>query len=196
MNIKINTVGEKIQIDSMYNPDFVKKIKAAGGKWNTEMKVWEMDSRAIETARKICRDVYGMDDMGGETVTLRVKVLEDINAFTSPVVIAGRVVATAWGRDSGAKIGDGVSFIEKSPDSGGSVKNWVTTVPKDAVIDLFDIPLCIAEKSVDNPTMKYDFPLYAAEIKDAQTDKVALLAERERLMARLSEINALVGDTK
>jgi hypothetical protein len=198
MNIKIEKVGEKAQISSPYNPDFVKKIKAAGGKWSGADKVWEIDARAIETAREICRDVYGADDTYTETVTLRVETLMDMDALHGPVVIAGRAVASAKGRDSGARIGDGVSFAAGKPTSGGSVKNWRTVIRSGAVIDLFDIPLAAAEKEVTAPALDYlGSPLYTAKVvKDQQEDTSALLAERERLMARLSEIDALIGDAK
>ena len=207
ISISITELDGNIFIASPYNPDFVSRIKVAGAKWDASGKTWVMDTRAIETAREILRDVYGEDDRGGERVTVRVTVGEDaLEKLQCPVVILGRTVASAQGRDSGARIGEGVSFIRDAPSSGGSVKNWRTIVPAGSVFDLYDVPLAAAQAALDaqkEEPLRHKYSSYGdgviysieaiAPAAPATLDRDALTAERERLAARIAEIDKLLG---
>lgn len=70
--MKITNLGNgRIAIDSPYNPDFVRRIKKAGGKWDPANKVWETDERSIETVREIMR-VSIHAPVRGATVMLKI----------------------------------------------------------------------------------------------------------------------------
>src|SRR5690606_6629784 len=130
-------------------PVFVKRIKKAGGKWNASNKTWEVDERSIDTVRSIMREVYGQDDRPQETVTVKVTVGKYcIAQDKGPVVLFGRTIASARGRDSGAKIGDGVSFEKGGCRSGGSVKNWDTRIEEGSVFTIFDVPRMAVEQKI------------------------------------------------
>jgi hypothetical protein len=188
MTIKIVENNGKIAIDSPYNARFVSKIKAAGAKWNATGKTWDMDSRSIETAREILREVYGMDDRPPtDLVDVRVATHKDLEFEQRAAVLFGRTIARAWGRDTGAKVGDGVSFIEGRPTSGGSMKNWITKIRKGSVIEIFDVPKSMLENL--NPEV-----ITVEIIKhDGKINRAALESEREKLLARLAEIETILA---
>jgi hypothetical protein len=171
-------------------------MRAAGGKWDSYDQVWVADIRALEPVRDICREIYGEDDQGGEHVTLRVTFLQRYTGDRAPCVLAGRTLASASGRDSGARVGDGVSFIKGRPQSGGSVKNWLTVIPDGCVVNIYDVPVAMAQKVIsDAPNVKhYDDQIYTAEIIGIPSiDQKVLEAERAALVARIAVIDALLG---
>lgn len=183
--------GGKIAIDTPYNPNFVKKIKVTGGRWDGERRVWVTDARNIEAVRSIMREVYGRDD-GPEVdlVTIKVTVTGEIYAGRGPVVLFGRTIASATGRDSGARVGDKVAFIQGGPRSGGSVKNWATEVRPEAVILIHDVP---RQAVVDELDWKNSYGTYEI-VEAARPDKQALLDERARLLKRVTEIEKALAD--
>jgi len=56
------------------------------------------------------------------------------------VELFGRTIACAFGRDSGAKLGDGIIWIYGIKKSGGSVKNWYTEV-REATFEIQNFPI-------------------------------------------------------
>lgn len=53
----------KLQIFTPYDSSFVQAVrKIAGSKWNVDEKCWEVPESAIESVRRIMKDVYGHDD--------------------------------------------------------------------------------------------------------------------------------------
>jgi hypothetical protein len=197
--ISIRTISDgKIAITSPYNPDFTKKIKLAGGQWDSENKVWTMDARSVDTVRKILRTVYGEDDAGTDTVSVRVTILKDIYTLRDSHILFGRVVARAYNRDSGAKVGDNVSFIEGQPNSSGSTKNWYTYVPKGSIIEMHDVPKSFVDEAIANPPKdERGDQLYTVEMLQIKLpeaiNKDELLSERERLNKRLKEIDEMLA---
>ncbi len=175
----------KIAIDSPYNPNFVSKIKVMGGRWDSERRVWVTDARNIEAVRTIMREAYGRDDSPEiDLVTVKITVTGTIYAGRGPVMLFGRAIASATGRDSGARVGDKVAFIEGAPRSGGSVKNWSTEVRPGAVILIHDVPRQAVE---DRLNWRDEYGAF--EIIEAKApDRTALMEERARLLARVAEI--------
>lgn len=179
-----------IAIDTPYNKEFIAKIKGVGAKWNPIQKVWEADARTIETVRDIMRDVYGQDDMPQEMVDIRIKVgEEDIWEQTGPVVIFGRTIATARGRDTGARVGDGVVLESGNVTSGGSMKNWRTIIKAGSVVTVYDVPKQAVEKGLGWADWYGTY-----EVMEKTDPKAALLAEKAALMERLAEIERLLAE--
>lgn len=178
-------------IASPYNPDFVSRIKNCGGRWDTETRTWKISEQALDDARQIMQDVYGETDQpfAGSTVTLCIKTTDSIWETRKPIVVAGRVVASAFGRDSGARVGDGIAFIEGGPKSGGSVKNWQTCLDAGCVIKIYNVPAAKAQEVVENPP--YSGMVCAIEQPET-IDRAALVAEREKLLARIAEIDRIL----
>lgn len=99
--------------------------------------------------------------------------------------ILGKSIASAWGRDSGARVGDDVAFVEGRPESGGSFKNWRSVVPAGSVVVLHNVPQAALQ-------MELPEGVTAEVMQPATIDRDALQAERKHLLARLAEIDQLL----
>lgn len=188
--IQVEIKNGKAYIASPYNVEFVRRIKLSGGKWSAASKRWYVPEPALPSVRAMMAEVYGETDEGpaSEYVTLVVKWLENDWTVGGSVTLAGRVIASAWGRDSGAKPGTNVSFIAGSPASGGSAKNWETKVPEGSIVEIYYVPLSKAQEIVNNHPRWMEVRIEGAPV----VDKDALKAEREQLMNRIAEIDALL----
>ncbi len=184
----ITSEGGRIYIDTPYNPHFVARVKALGARWDASRKQWYTDDRNIEAVREAMRKVYGQDDRPAKLVSVRVRLAREVSALNKPVTLFGRTVASATGRDSGARIGMGVAFEARKPLSGGSMKNWRTVLPDGAIIVIHDLPeTAVAEK------LDWDDEYGTVEvIADGGIDRNALKSEKAALLARLTEIDKLL----
>ena len=185
-----NIENGKIRIDTPYNPEFVAKVKTAGARWNPTVKAWEADERSAETVREIMREVYGQDDLPVELVDVVVTLTGSIWSDRAPVTLFGRTIATAWGRDSGARVGDKVSFSKGGADSGGSAKNWLTIVKEGSVFTIYDV----ARSAVESKIGWQDDSYGTYEIREKADPKKALKEEKEALLKRLAEIEKLLAE--
>ena len=198
--IKITKVADdKIEVRTPYNPQFVSKIKTAGARWNAIDKAWTMHAANIDVAREILRAVYGRDDMPAadeKLVRVRVTALQNISADRGPIVLLGRIIASARGRDSGARVGEGVAFIDGKPQSGGSVKNWTTEISEGSIFVVADVPTTLLGE-LDETGWRGQ-KLYQYEIIDDDRDEQLrkLQARREELAAALADIEAQINALK
>lgn len=178
--------SEHLLITTPYNADFVGRIKQlSGSRWDRERKAWLVPASAEDAVREIMRAVYGRDDRPTQTVTVRIRVPEQKGAFEGPVTIWGKTLASASGRDSGARIGDGVSLIAGSIDSGGSAKNWKSIVQAGAEFILDSVPEGLIETVPDW--------IEIISVKKDGLDPVALQEERSLLLSRIAEIDRLLA---
>ena len=195
MKIQITVSDSKIQAVSPYNPELPSRAKDLGGRWNGS--AWVFDARDEQRVRELYRDIYGTDGTdAAELVTIRVTVLRNDYADKTSLFLAGRQIARATGRDSGARLGDGVVVLDgQGFDSGGSRANWTTKVIEGTVFEIRDIPKAAVEVAI-KAQAEYSSPYYKIEIleqeKSRAVDVEALKAERERLVARIAEIDSIV----
>lgn len=168
-----------------YNKKFVTSIKRIGGaKWNASARAWNIPAVGIEDARSATEECYGEADIPTEQemVTIRVKFKDEYSELRGGIEAFGKTLARAWGRDSGAKVGDGVVLEAGEITSGGSMQNWKTIAKAGATFRLV-VPENIYNKEKDED--EWDVEI----VEDAKIDKrAALIAEREKLLARLAEI--------
>lgn len=173
-----------------YNADFVDKIKRIGGRrWNGENRCWTVPETEIDTVRQFMVDVYGESDLPDSSEYVDVRITFENDAYSdyrSGIVMFGKTIARAWGRDSGAKVGDDVTIETGVCTSGGSRANWYTAIKADTVIKIRNLPKKALEKGCD-----YDVTIEV--IKENGINKEALLAEKEKLVLRLSEIEKLLA---
>ena len=191
--IQIQKTTDHMSVVSPYIPSFPPAARNLGGKWNPSAAAWIFDVRDEERVRDLLMEVYGTDgspETGADLVTLRVTLNQDWAARTDPLYLAGRCVARAYGRDSGAKLGDGVVVVAGRFTSGGSVKNWNTVGRAGTVFEIRDLPRAAAGKAAES------FERGDAQIiEPSQPDRKAqLMEEKAVLLARLAEINAEIGD--
>lgn len=185
--IKVKVSDGKAAIYSPYNKSFVTRIKVLGAKWDADARCWVVDESALEEAREVMREVYGQDDRPvTESVDVILHFCEDVGVFCAGVEVLGRTIATAFGRDSGAKVGEGVMFLQGQPRSGGSAKNWMTIVPAGCVVKLPKIPKEISQ----NPTLPDGVRM---EVDVSKSSRCELEKERDKLLARLAEIEQLLA---
>lgn len=183
----IKLTDGKAAIYTPYNKTFVEKIKLMGARWNASDRCWVIDEYSVPDARAAMREVYGRDDLPvSETVDVELTFERSVYGYKEPVTILGRTIASAYGRDSGARIGDGVMFLEGKPHSGGSVKNWETVVPEGCVVKLPKLPKMATEAAdlPDGVTMR---------ILGEGIDRSALEEEKAKLLARIAVIDAILN---
>jgi len=166
--IKIDINGASLTVTSPYHPDFPKRARSLGGKWAAPK--WVFDVRDEPRVRALCREVYGDDGETpvGDLVTLQVSFAPSVSMHgeRAGIYLAGRCVAQAYGRDSGAKLGHGVVLVHGTagkvgwgltPDavrSGGSMKNWMTVIEGPCVIEMRDVPRAAADKAIAEAEQK------------------------------------------
>ena len=185
-NIKVTIKDGRASVFTPFSRDFVAAIRNVGGrKWDADDKCWTVPEESLPQVRQIMMDVYGETDLPGTcgSVTVKVTFKEEYSERRDDVIIFKKVIASARGRDSGARPGDDVTFIEGEPTSGGSMKNWESVVPAGAVVLLRHVPLSVWEQDKDSE-------YYTAEIVDEGKEKrKELEEEKARLLARIAEID-------
>lgn len=187
MNMEIRVKNDVAEVYTPYNSDFVKRIKEIDGRrWDRSNGCWIVPAESIDIVREIMMDVYGKTDISAnKTVKLRITVKEELSQLRGDVNLFGKCLCRAWGRDSGGRSGDGVSYVKEKPYSGGSAKNWYSIVPEDAEIILTDVPEQLYEKEKNDDRIE-------VQVIDEAPDKNKLLKERESLLKRLEEINEIL----
>ncbi len=186
--MKITVIDSKLYVTADYNSAFVAKARDLGGKWASPC--WVFDARDEVAVRAACLECYGSDGLTSDLVDVRITIPEDCRAVgggRGPIEIFGRTLARAFGRDSGAKLGEGVVVEQGGFSSGGSMKNWTTTVRDNTVLILRDVSASLVAKH-DNEAFIVEVIAHQNEI-----NREELNTEREKLLARLAEIDALLA---
>ena len=191
-NIRVNIENGRAKVFTPFNRDFVNAIRNIGGrKWDADDKCWTVPEEALPEVRKIMMDAFGETDLPDTcgSVTVKVTFKEEYSSRCDDVVIFKKVIASARGRDSGARPGDDVTFLEGEPTSGGSMKNWKSVVPAGCVVLLRHVPRAVWEQDKDSE-------YYTAEIVDEGKDvkRKELEEEKARLLARIAEIDKLLAE--
>ena len=186
-NIKVTIKDGRASVFTPFNRDFVNAIRNVGGrKWDADDKCWTVPEEALPQVRQIMMNIYGETDLPGTcgSVTVKVTFKEEYSERRDDVIIFKKVIASARGRDSGARPGDDVTFLEGEPTSGGSMKNWESVVPAGCVVLLRHVPLSVWEQDKDSE-------YYTAEIIDEGKDvkRKELEEEKAKLLARIAEID-------
>ena len=188
MTIKRDDAG-MAKVFTPYNAEFVARVKNIGGRrWNSAERCWMVPESEIETVRGIMQDIFNETDQvdDGERVTVKVTFLDDAKANRASVTLFGKTLARATGRDSGARVGDDVTLISGNIDSGGSMAHWITIIKEGTVLKVRNVPRAALERETNlNVTVEI--------LEDAGIDRAALVAEKEKLMARLNEIDKLLA---
>lgn len=171
-----------------YNASFVAKIKRVGGKrWNGLEKCWEIPTSEIDTVRGYMMDVFGETDLAeGEKVTIQVKFNSDAEKCCESITLFGKTLARAYGRDSGATVGEDVTLISGTITSGGSMKYWTTVIREGAVFKVRNVPRAALEKDTG---LDVDIEV----LETPGLDRAALEEEKAKLLSRLEEIEKLLA---
>ena len=189
--IKTNIENNRFEMQTPYNKDFISEIKTIGSaRWNPSKKCWTVAEEDKEDAKRILMDVYGEDgETTQEEVTIKIRFTDDVEESEGPVTYAGKVLARAFSRDSGAIVGDDVILESGEITSGGSRRYWDTVVKKDTIMTVKHVSKAMIQKEIENET----YGIEIIEESNSEINKKALLEEKEKLLARLAEIEKLLA---
>jgi hypothetical protein len=187
-SVTISRTATKISVRSPYNSLFVEGAKKLKGKFKD--KIWTFDIRDDERVINLCRDVYGSDGITSDTCTIRISMPNGMIQRYSDISIHGITLAKAREWPFRAKTADGVILLEGGFSSEGDSKRWETVAEKGTVILLRDFPRHAAEKYIQEPPHGWTVSI---EDESRPVDVAGLMAEKERLILRLDEIEALIA---
>lgn len=126
-----------------YNSCFVAKARGLKGSFSNGKWVFPISvSEHVRAAMKRC---YGVDGVAPYPVTKVTVSNWNAQIYTDGLELFGRPIAKAFGRDSGAKIGDDIFLLDGKLTSGGSVKNWMTKAI-DATFEIHNFPIEALER--------------------------------------------------
>ena len=113
--IEVKIRDDKAMLYTPYNPEFVKRIKKfSDARWNSCEKCWTIDESNLDAARVIMKEIYGYaDNEINEKVTLKIHVKESVSKKHGDVILFGKILSHATGRDSGAHPGSDVAYYEE-----------------------------------------------------------------------------------
>ena len=187
MCVRIEKNASKLEVQSPYHPNLPGRARKLGGKWHSASKTWVFDARDEDRVRILYKEIYGTDGTESDLVTIWAMAEKDDNDYDLCFYVAGRQIARAYGRDSGAKLGEKVILLEGSFGSSGSMKYPTITVKAGTVVEIRDVPRG-AVKEQEGP--------FKVQIIEGTTkiDREALEAEKEKLEQRLKEVNALLQE--
>ena len=140
--LSVTENGDLAYIYTPYNPRFVAAVKKiSGARWVPKEKAWCVGIQSLDHVREIMYDIYGETDLEqAEMKTLKIRILKKAETLRGPVTLAGRVLARAFNRDSGAIIGEDCELNKGEIRSGGSIINWTTVIEEGSVIFMRNVP--------------------------------------------------------
>lgn len=190
MDISITVKDEIANIYVPYNKEFISEIKNIGSaKWNSDEKCWTVPEEYIDNVREMMVHIYGYSDISkNETVKVTVKFLEGVAETKDSVKIFGKDVSKATSRDSGARVGENVVLVSGKIESGGSRVYWESQVEEGTIFSLSRVNKNVFDKGKNNPPYKIEI----LDVKDEVERKSELIAEKEKLLSRISEINKIL----
>jgi hypothetical protein len=174
--IRVTVSGNKVTLDTPYNPALPAKARAIGGRWDSVNRVWTFDARDEERVRALAREVYGTDGSATKTVTVRHKITTG-QYVDSEMWMFGRLIVSRKYRDGAVQYGDGVVVVEgQFASRGGSMKNPAVGRPEsDVVLEIRDVPASLV-------------------VEDDNTWIVGNDARRTKIETRIAELRAELAD--
>lgn len=175
-----------IVVRAPYNQNFVTAAQNLGGRWNGVG--WMFNARTTIRVCETLRTIYGTDQADYVSVTARFDAgiwwRHDTTGDESTCYFAGRQILSRRERDSVVKLGNGVVLVEGSfSPSGGSVRYPSLDIDRGTIVEVYDVPADHADLTAEIVTIVPD---------TTPIDVDALMAERERIVARLNEINEVL----
>lgn len=154
--IKLQYQNDDILLYSPYNGDVPKFARAAGGIWDASRKCWKFPKSFQSAVNELLRSQWYIDSPEelNDLIDVTIKANTDVTTRRRSVDFRGRTVAESSGRDSGARLGDGVAKVSGRATSSGSVKNWCTYVTKGSEFIVQGIPRAVAKRYMEREESK------------------------------------------
>lgn len=140
MKTEIKILDEKIFVECPYIAWMPKHLRAMGGTWDGTYWVFSEDADTLRGLKDLLRATFGYNQ-DSRKATVKLKAKNSLSTGKVAYVVGGFILSSARGRDSGAKVGDGVKLIDGSIYSGGSVKNWYSGIDGGTVFKIKNFPL-------------------------------------------------------
>lgn len=180
-NISRITEDGTIRIVSPYNSNFIKAAKMIQGKWNANERSWDFPTANEEQLDKILLEYFGECGKCEETVNVI------IDLYESGVEINGLIIANRRSRDSAVTLNKNAVLLSGGfPESGGSAKN-----PRCCPYEGTKVRITVSKEWHENN--KDDESIELVNNSEA-IDKSKLIEEKERLLARIAEIDKLLSE--
>ena len=201
MDVKVVSIDNHLEVKSAYNSEFVSAAHRLGGKYQND--VWIFDKRDEAAVREACYRCYGDDGIRLYQCDVRITAPDGLSSSErGPIILFGRTVARAFGRDSGARTGDGVIIEQGCFYSGGSARAWLTRAQKETVFIMRDVSaILVAEYKKDNLNIEIisENKLTRVEdelrpLADLAAEVARLKDERDRLNARIASLDAIIHE--
>jgi len=180
----------EIAVQTPYTEAFVNDCRASGGRWDAGEKVWLFGGAARQMVRELVVRHFAFDiDATGEMEWIEIVANREVYAERGPVIVAGKVIAQAFGRDSGARVGDDVTMTGGRIRSDGSRQYWHTTIDEGSSF-VFRAP----KGSVDRLPTGWDGTVCDIDgnLASLRAELAALAVEASRIAARRAEIEARI----
>ena len=190
MRVRLTTEEGRLRVEAPYNTLFSRRARNLGGTWSALHRVWTFHPRVERDVRRVCRDIYGDDGDGPpDTVVLRALALRKVvSGRRSGILLGGRPIASASGRDTGARVGQDRVLESGSIDSGGSRENWVTTMAAGTRVRVYDMPRKWYEQGKWNRKARQ-----ITLVDDEAAERESLLSRRARLEEEIRKIDAALA---
>jgi len=145
------------------------------------------DARIETLVRALCIQWFGTDgSVIPDLIDVRLTYPTGRRFAQGPAIAFGRVVGRARGRDTGARLGEGIVLVQGRIGSSGSWKNWETYIEPETMILMHDVPRSLVESGSPDKSVVEIIP----RENHYQGEVTQLLSERDRLLARVAEIDA------
>lgn len=184
MNIEIKRNNNKLLITSPYSRSFVSKMRNLQGKWNAELKVWEVSEDFEDKVYDAILKIYRVDLTGKEEYMIVEYNAKDFeNRDTDDIRIGNVITVYRPSRDAEVILNDTAIMQGEFDKTGGSAKY-------PSVFDRWDERDVILRSTI----YKKEYEKLSEEEKSKltiikkQDKKERLLNEKEILIKRLSEI--------
>lgn len=192
--VTITTHGDKIHVATPYNPTFNQQAKRLGGRWSSDGKVWVFHTQTESRVRETVIRLFGTDRIDYTSVTVRIDAnkawRQDPTGDDTSMYYAGRKILSRAQRDAAIRLGDGVASIAGTlPISGGSMRypSLALCASDGVILEIYDVPAGHVDLEDD-----YVEIVEPNSETPEQIDVEALLAEKEKLAARLAEIDEIL----
>jgi len=180
-NISRITEDGTIRIVSPYNSNFIKAAKMIQGKWNANEKSWDFPTANEEQLDKILLEHYG--ECGKCEATVNVI----IDLYEAGTEINGLIIASRRSRDCAVTLNKNAVLLSGGfPESGGSAR-----YPRCCPLKDTKVRITVSKEWYENNKDNEDIELVA---NSETIDKSKLIEEKERLLARIAEIDKLLSE--
>lgn len=181
--IELKNENGKLYITSPYNKSFIAQMRGLGGSWDADRKAWVIAESKKESVNAILKNIYGYSSEATAIISVQYKGgdFENLNSDDYGCVKIGAFVAARRPSRDARVIFYNTFIVEGEMQSSGGSARWPKVECPDNLILQSDIPQFIYDSLPEDKKA-------LLTIIDAGNKKESLISEKEKLLARLAEI--------